>query len=652
MGIATVAVFAAPDARARHVREADEAIRLAGDAPVAAYLNVGALLDAARHAGADAIHPGYGFLAENAAFATACRNAGLTFVGPEPEVIAQMGSKREARQLVAAAGIPVIPGYDGSDQSDMRLIAEMARTGYPVMVKAAAGGGGRGMRLVASASDASEALASARREALSAFGDETLLLERAIDNPRHIEFQIMGDHHGALIHLGERECSIQRHHQKLIEETPAPGLTAELREQMADAALAVGRLLNYTNAGTVEFIVDPSSAFYFLEVNTRLQVEHPITELVTGLDLVRWQIEIAEGKPLPVTQGQVARYGHAIEARLCAEDPERGFLPSTGRLYQWHEPERARVDAGVHGGDDISRHFDSLIAKISIHADTRQEAARSLASAVERTVALGVRTNAAFLARMLRHPSFLAGDTTTTFIERHIDDLLAPASSRSGGARGAEMAALFAALACVKSGSGAAHYVAPVRWRNNPSRHTERFVVRWPSAVPIKTGEILAISLTPSGTTRFDATCETSSGVWHGAVLVREGTNLRHIAEVDGHALIASVIQGEKNTVWVALAGQTWELERISSLGEREGASQTAGSLLAPMPGVVLAVLVAAGQNVSAGDPLMTLEAMKMEQTVRAPHDGVIAAIHFAPGEQVTAGATLLTIQPEDSEGL
>ncbi len=496
MGIASIAVFSDADARALHVIEADEAIRLSGDEPTAPYLNIAALIDAARRTGADAVHPGYGFLAENAGFAAACRDAGLVFAGPTPDVIASMGSKREARRLMAQAGVPVIPGYDGDDQANERMLAEAERIGYPVMIKASAGGGGKGMRSIASPDDASQALAAARREALSAFGDETLLLERAIVNPRHIEFQIFGDQHGALVHLGERECSIQRRHQKIIEETPAPGLTPALRERMAEAALTVGRLLNYTNAGTVEFILSPDGEFYFLEVNTRLQVEHPITEFVTGLDLVRWQIEVAEGRPLPLSQEQIANTGHAIEARLYAENPANGFLPATGRLALWREPEGARVDAAVRSGDEITPHYDPLIAKISVHAATREEAARRLAHAVERTVALGVHTNGEFLSRALRHPAFLQGDTTTAFIERFGDELIGPEETAPEDPTSPEMAALFAALTRMAPG---ACWEQP-RWRNNPNRpRIERFARASTAPIPMRARTNITVSLTPAG---------------------------------------------------------------------------------------------------------------------------------------------------------
>jgi acetyl/propionyl-CoA carboxylase alpha subunit len=646
MGIATVAVYSGADERALHVSEADEAIRLNGDTAAATYLNITALLDAAQRTDTDAIHPGYGFLAENAEFAAACHDAGLIFVGPAPDVIARMGSKREARRLMARAGVPVVLGYDGDEQTDVRLLAEAERLGYPVMLKASAGGGGKGMRIVSAADDAPHAIAAARREALSAFGDGTLLLERAIRDPRHIEFQIFGDNYGALVHLGERECSIQRRHQKVIEETPAPGLTPELRERMAEAALTVGRQLGYTSAGTVEFILSPNGEFYFLEVNTRLQVEHPVTELVTGLDLVRWQLEIAEGRPLPLSQKQIVSAGHAIEARLYAEDPANGFLPATGRLILWREPEGVRVDAAVRSGDEITPHYDPLIAKISAHAASREEAVRRLAHAIERTVALGVHTNSSFLARTLRHPAFLDGDTTTAFIDRFCDKLLMPEDVAMERSNSSEMAALFAALARLGANTADAGY-SWLRWRNNTYRpRLERFALQGHGLGKDAHGHVITVSLTPSDEARYVGTCASPRGAWDVDVRVRAYAGGRLTAEVNGYALSAFTVQGAGHVWWVAIGGETWALTWLSPLPEPGEREPSAGSLAAPMPGVVVSLLVEAGTHVRAGDPLMTLEAMKMEHTIRAPWSGVVTATRFGVGEQVAAGAALLDIQP------
>lgn len=644
MGIATATIFSDADERALHVIEADEAIRLGGDAPTAAYLNIAALIDAAQKTGADAIHPGYGFLAENAGFAAACQDAGLIFVGPTPDVIARMGSKREARRLMSQAGVPVVPGYDGDDQSNERLLDEAERIGYPVMIKASAGGGGKGMRILTNPDEARHAFAAARREALSAFGDETLLIERAIRSPRHIEFQIFGDQHGALVHLGERECSIQRRHQKVIEETPAPGITPAQRERMAEASLTVGRLLNYTNAGTVEFILGPDGEFYFLEVNTRLQVEHPITELVTGLDLVRWQIEIAEGRPLPLTQKKITFGGHAIEARLYAEDPANDFLPASGRLSLWSAPEGVRVDAAVRSGDEITPHYDPLIAKIGVHAASREEAARRLAHAIERTVALGVHTNSEFLSRTLRHPAFLGGETTTAFIERFSNELLTPEESSQGNATSPEMAALIAALA--RTGDSVRR-LRP-RWRNNPTRPLiERFALREYGAGQHADKGVFSISLSPTGENGYTGSCISPRGVWEVDIQAREHVEGQFVAEINRQVISAFVAPSGAHEWWVEIAGRTKALTWISPLPEPDERRPSAGSLAAPMPGIVVALLVEVGRRVRKGDVLMILEAMKMEHTIRAPWDGVVTAARFEAGERVTAGALLLDIEPE-----
>ncbi|HEV2405531.1 MAG TPA: acetyl-CoA carboxylase biotin carboxylase subunit, partial [Ktedonobacterales bacterium] len=428
MGIATVAVYSDADANAAHVREADAAYHLGPSPAGESYLNMSALIEAARVMGADAVHPGYGFLSENASFAAACQEAGLTFIGPEPAVIARMGSKREAKLLMAAAGVPVVPGYEGEDQSDARLIAAAHEIGWPVMVKASAGGGGKGMRAVDRAEDLPSALAAARREALAAFGDETLILEKVIQEPRHIEFQIFGDTRGNVLHLGERECTIQRRHQKIIEETPSTALEPELRARMGQAAVTAGRRLGYTGAGTVEFILDSDGHFYFLEVNTRLQVEHPVTELVSGLDLVRWQILVAEGRPLPLTQDEVKFYGHAVEARVYAEDPDQGFLPTTGRVALWQAPEGdgVRVDAGIQTGDEVAPYYDPMLAKICAWGEDRAEALRRLDRALGATTLFGVRNNIDYLRRVLCHPAHLAGRLSTAFVTRYTDELSSP----------------------------------------------------------------------------------------------------------------------------------------------------------------------------------------------------------------------------------
>jgi geranyl-CoA carboxylase alpha subunit len=646
MGIATVAVYSDADANARHVREADEAVRIGESAASASYLNIPALIAAAKRTGADAVHPGYGFLAERAEFAAACRDAGITFIGPSPEGIALMGDKSAARQLAFAAGVPVVLGYDDSEQSDKRLVAAARGIGFPLMVKAAAGGGGKGMRIVEREHDLLEALSAARREAQSAFGDARLLLERLIREPRHIEFQIFGDAQGHIIHLGERECSIQRRHQKVIEETPSLALTPALRARMGEAAVTVGRQLGYTNAGTVEFILAPDGQFYFLEVNTRLQVEHPVTELVTGLDLVRWQIEVAEGRPLPLTQEQVSFSGHAIEARVYAEDPAQDYLPATGTVALWREPHDAdvRVDAGVNTGDMISVYYDPLVAKISAHGEDRNEAIRRQERALGQTMLFGVRNNIAYLRRVLLHPAFVASEISTVFLERHAAELAAQTTDEMGSTS-LEMAALACALQRNRDTSAP----ALAGWRNNRNHPlVERF-----SPLEIAPGSgysprtpPVEVQLLPGAGRTFAATVIDGERVatLSVAVVERDGPDLTLI--VDGLRRRITAVEASDGEWW-AQAGEAVVLRWISPLPEPDARAQPGDSLAAPMPGQVIALLVAEGQSVRAGDPLLILEAMKMEHTIRAPHDGVVAAIHARPGTQVAASAVLLDVRQE-----
>ncbi|HET7527463.1 MAG TPA: acetyl-CoA carboxylase biotin carboxylase subunit, partial [Burkholderiaceae bacterium] len=424
-GYRTVAVYSTVDANAPHVRAADQAVCIGEPQPARSYLNIAAIVDAARKAGADAVHPGYGFLAENADFARACRDAGLVFIGPSPEAIEAMGDKAAAKRLMLAAGVPCVPGYDGGDQAPSRLAAEAERIGYPLMIKAVAGGGGRGMRRVTSAREFADALRSAQSEAEHSFGDATVILERAIVEPRHIEIQVFADRHGNAIHLGERDCSVQRRHQKLIEESPSPAVSAELRERMGATAVAAARAIGYEGAGTLEFLLDRDGQFHFMEMNTRLQVEHPVTEAITGLDLVALQLRVAAGEPLAIAQHDVRFSGHAIEVRLCAEDAEQAFMPQSGALALWQPPSRLRVEHALHSGIEITPHYDSMIAKVVSHGATRDDARRRLIAGLSDTVALGIKTNLAFLARCLAHPAFATGAASTAFIDQHRDTLLA-----------------------------------------------------------------------------------------------------------------------------------------------------------------------------------------------------------------------------------
>jgi acetyl-CoA carboxylase biotin carboxylase subunit len=646
LGIATVAVFSDADANARHVREADEAIHIGESAASASYLNIPAIIAAARRAGADAIHPGYGFLAENSDFAAACDAAGLIFVGPSAEVIWRMGSKREAKRLAVEAGVPVVPGYAGEDTSDARLLAAAQEIGYPVMVKASAGGGGKGMRIVTDAGDLPAALASARREALSAFGDETLLLERALVEPRHIEIQIFGDSHGAVIALGERECSIQRRHQKVIEETPSTALSPDQRARMSAAAVAIGRTLGYSGAGTVEFIVDRDGAFYFLEVNTRLQVEHPVTELVTGLDLVRWQILVAEGHPLPLTQEQVTFSGHAIEARVYAEDPASDGLPQAGVVALWRPPEGdgVRVDAGVETGDTISPWYDPLVAKISAHGASRDEALRRLDNALRQTVLFGVRSNLDYVRRVLLHPDHRAGRISTAFLEQHAADLLpAESGTQIDGLTATQLAALAVTLA--RLGETPTPAPAPATWRNNRSRPLLETYKQAPGNATV----MLQMAPERAGwySVAFDEDGEERQTY---PARVRERTGPDITLEVAGRVLRVVALEAQPEEWWARVAGETVCLLRQPPLPAPGLARASNDALTAPMPGQVIAVLVAEGQSVAAGAPLMILEAMKMEHTIRAPHDGAVAAIHYQPGDQVRAAAVLLDMRAAEPE--
>ncbi|HKT40300.1 MAG TPA: biotin carboxylase N-terminal domain-containing protein, partial [Ktedonobacterales bacterium] len=633
LGIATVAVFSDADATARHVREADEAVRIGASAASASYIAIPALIAAAQRMGADAIHPGYGFLAENADFAAACDEAGLTFIGPSADVMRRMGSKREAKRLAADAGVPVVPGYHGDDTADARLIAAAGEIGYPVMVKASAGGGGKGMRIVARASELPDTLASARREALSAFGDETLLLEKALVEPRHIEIQIFGDSHGHVIALGERECSIQRRHQKVIEETPSTAVSPDLRARMSEAAVAIGRTLDYTGAGTVEFILDREGNFYFLEVNTRLQVEHPVTELVTGLDLVRWQMLVAEGHPLPLAQDEITFSGHAVEARVYAEDPASGFLPQAGAVALWRPPEGegVRVDAGVETGDSISPYYDPMVAKLSAFGATRDETLRRLDAALRRTILFGVRSNLEYVHRVLLHPDHRAGRISTAFLEQHAADLLpAMPAELIDGLAPVQLASLATTMQRLSVTP------TPATWRNNRSRSLLEHY-KQPHG-----GEV-ALHLTPARAGAFAVTFDEDSGMYVVRVRARSGPDIT--LEIDGHVLRMTVIEAQPEEWWAHVAGETLCLTRRSPLPLPGVARASNDALTAPMPGQVIGVLVSEGQAVAAGDPLMILEAMKMEHTIRAPHDGVVSAIHYQPGDQVRAAAVLLDVR-------
>jgi propionyl-CoA carboxylase alpha chain len=623
MGLRCVAVYTDADAAAPFVADADEAVRLAGG-----YLDGPDIVAAAQATGADAIHPGYGFLAENAAFAAAVAGAGLAWVGPPPDVIEAMGDKLAAKRAAVGASVPTLPSSDDP--------AADGDLGYPLLVKAAAGGGGKGMRIVDRPDDLAEAVAAARREAAGAFGDDRVFLERYIARARHIEIQILGDHHGGLVHLGERECSIQRRHQKIIEESPSSGVVDdELRAAMGDAALRLARALGYRSAGTVEFLLDDAThEFFFLEVNTRLQVEHPVTEEVTGIDLVREQLRIAAGEPLGYGQQAITFRGHAIEARLYAEDPGAGFLPATGTLAAFApapEPE-VRWDSGVEAGSVVGLDFDPMLAKVVAHAPTRGEAAARLARALERLHLGGLTTNREFLAASLRHPAFLAGDTTTDFIDR-VD----PSSTLDLGddelARVATLAALW--VQADNRSRASVLSVMPSGWHN----------ARLPAQrVTLTHGDH---SLTVRYEARRDGRfvlggADDPDG---GAARVHRWTPTSIDAEVNGRRATARVTR-DGDRLYVQAPGGTVAFDVVPRFVAPGAAAATAGSLVAPMPGIVLDVRCAPGDMVDARQTLVVLEAMKMEHHVRAPAEGVVAEVCVAKGQHVENGAALLILEP------
>jgi geranyl-CoA carboxylase alpha subunit len=626
LGYRTVAVYSTADADALHVARADQAVCIGEPLPSQSYLCIPAIVEAARRTGADAVHPGYGFLAENEAFARACREAGLVFIGPSPEAIAAMGDKAGAKRRMSEAGVPCIPGYQGEDQGEERLRTEAGRIGYPVMIKASAGGGGRGMRLASSDDEFAELLRSAKSEARGAFGDDTVILERAIAAPRHIEIQVFADRHGNAIHLGERDCSVQRRHQKLIEEAPSPAVTPELRECMGAAALAAVKAIGYEGAGTLEFLLDPQGRFYFMEMNTRLQVEHPVTEAITGLDLVELQLRIAAGEALALTQAQVRFDGHAIELRLCAEDVGQGFMPQSGTLALWQPPEGLRVEHALRSGAEIPPWYDSMIGKLIAHGRTREEARRRLLHGLEALVALGVTTNQLFLGRCLAHPAFAAGEATTDFIARHAEALLA--ADDAAHLRAAAVAAvLLHETAGERSrqpgGRALTHSLAiPLRFDVDGRRHAGRLQQRRGQQrfeVDID-GNAVELAMVRLDGDRARLVCE---GVMESAVFHREGTRL--LLHYRGRPFVID--------------------EQARSAGVRPGEGGGDGKLRASMNGRVVAVLVAVGDRVEAGQAMVTLEAMKMEHIHAAPAAGRVGALHVAVGEQVAAQRVVAEIE-------
>ncbi|MDJ0379717.1 biotin carboxylase N-terminal domain-containing protein [Streptomyces sp. G-G2] len=637
LGVRSVAVFSDADADARHVREADTAVRIGPAAAAESYLSVERLLDAARRTGAEAVHPGYGFLAENAAFAAACAEAGLAFIGPPATAIALMGDKIRAKETVRAAGVPVVPGSTGSGLTDAELTAASREIGMPVLLKPSAGGGGKGMRLVRDEALLGEEIAAARREARSSFGDDTLLVERWVDRPRHIEIQVLADGHGNVVHLGERECSLQRRHQKVIEEAPSVLLTPELREAMGAAATSAARSCGYVGAGTVEFIVpggDPSS-YYFMEMNTRLQVEHPVTELVTGLDLVEWQLRVAAGELLGFGQDDITLTGHAIEARVCAEDPARGFLPSGGTVLALSEPSggAVRTDSGLTEGVPVGSTYDPMLSKVIAYGPDRAAALRTLRAALADTVILGVQTNTGFLRRLLAHPDVVSGDLDTGLVERDLATLLPEGVPDEVYFA----AALLAGPEPTPTSAWVDPFGVPNGWRLGGTPAWTVHHLRLPGADPVEVRTRPAdtdTELLLAGTAPTRARIVTRT---HGTVTV----------ELDGVTHRFTHAPSPEGT-WLGRDGDTWHVQRhdpvTASLTGRGGAG--ADTLAAPMPGTVTVVKVAVGDEVAAGQSLLVVEAMKMEHVISAPHAGTVTALDVTPGTTVAMDQILAVVTP------
>ncbi len=630
MGIATVAIYSDPDRHAPFVRAADEALYIGPPVASGSCLAIEKILEAAAEFGVDAIHPGYGFLAENAGFATACADRGITFIGPRPDAIERMGNKTEAKEIARAAGVPVIPGFSAVGLDLDQVTAKAEEVGYPLMVKAAYGGGGKGMRIVAKAAALTDAVASAAREAKAAFGRDELLLERYVPTPRHVEVQIFGDTHGNVLHCFERECSIQRRHQKVVEEAPSPTIRPETRERMTAAAVAMGRALAYLNAGTVEFVVGPDDDFYFLEVNTRLQVEHPVTEAITGLDLVRLQIEVAAGHPLPFTQEELGVHGHAIEVRVCAEDPANDFLPAIGKIARWETVDVAgvRYDAGVESGTEVTIHYDPLLAKVIGHASRRDEAASRLRRALRGLRLDGVRNNLAFLDALLGHESFLAAELDTGFLERHSGLATVGASERT-----LRDHAIAAALWSQEERRRQAPVLGrvPSGWRNNPTQMQH---------ISFRAGDAeVAVGYRAVARGRFRV--ETGGGSFDVLVV-----------DVDPNGLRLEIGACQRRYELIA-AGDRWyvhgadgrsELTEVPRFPEAES-EEVSGGCQASMPGRILAVRVAEGDAVAKGDVLVVMEAMKMEHQITAPRAGRVTTLHVAEGQQVDAGDVLVVVE-------
>jgi 3-methylcrotonyl-CoA carboxylase alpha subunit len=653
MGIQSVAVYSDADRSARHVQEADEAHYI-GAAPAAqSYLRIDTIIDIARQSGAEAIHPGYGFLSENPAFVEACEKAGIIFIGPPPSPMRLMGSKIAAKQLAQSVGVPTIPGYNGESQDDAILISEAQRIGFPLLIKASAGGGGKGMRIVYAAADFREQLAGARREAQTAFGDATVFLERLIQQPRHVEIQVLGDTFGNLIHLGERECSIQRRHQKIVEESPSVALTPALRTEMGAAAVRIAKAAGYVNAGTLEFLLDSDKQFYFLEMNTRLQVEHPVTELVTGIDLVRHQLEIAAGQPLGLTQEQVSPRGHAIEMRLYAEDPENNFVPSTGIVTRFIKPAGPgiRVDSGIESGNEITQFYDPMIAKLIVYGEDRTTAIERLQSALKQTVVFGVKTDLALLLTIATHPAFQEGHTFTSFLETY--GLLGEKAGRELRVTARESLHLALLAAGMHDIIGDAEdralrngQVPPNPWH---MLGPWRMIGESRSISYAYQGEKHSVAISPS---------QDTTGAWSVQVDTQPAEKITCIFGNDDLALlqwgtgqIRAYVQRHEGETQVVIDGEIYRLERrqppdvdtTAHGGRNIGHSQK--MLTAPMAGTIVKVQVHDGETVQHRQVLVILSAMKMEHTIVAPYEGKVRHVHYQEGAVVEGGAVLVEME-------
>ena len=679
MGIRTVAVYSDADRGAKHVAVCDEAVYLGGSAPKDSYLKGNAIIAIALDVGAQAIHPGYGFLSENADFAQACQDAGLMFIGPSADAIRAMGGKSESKRLMEAAGVPLIPGYHGDNQDAQFLQQQADSIGYPVLIKASAGGGGKGMRIVENSSDFIDLLDSCRREAITSFGDDQVLIEKYALKPRHIEIQVFGDMHGNYVHLFERDCSVQRRHQKVLEEAPAPGVDAAMREAMGTAAIEAARAVNYFGAGTVEFIVEQREGamnFYFMEMNTRLQVEHPVSEAISGVDLVEWQLLVAAGKTLPKKQDELTINGHAIEARICAENPDNGFLPATGTLFTYQKPEHStfnitdvRIDDGVREGDVISPFYDSMIAKLIVHAPTREQALAKLDRALAQTRIVGLPNNVAFLRYILNTESFSQANLDTALIEREADELfnqhpldlstlvvtaITQQLASEGAAQGSDIDPFskptgFRAYNDYTRSFSLVYdeqvYKARIsNWHNANSAESKKGAENSSSFTLVIEKEIAS----NEEKTNANVAAQTEK-VYESEINYASTDAHNHTLWLDG-ARISAQSWTNNETVYVFTDGGRDEITLIDIMAHVGEESAAVGSLKSPMPGQVVAFKVAVGDSVKKGEPLAVIEAMKIEHTITAPTDGVVAELLFAAGDLVADGDELLRIDTEASE--